>query len=97
MQIFEDFIIKMMINPSPSGQPGGFGQPAGGGGKPPRKPSGSQPTDGHYVERIKLKRKRDNKSLIREHIEKKLKRPIPYQVEDRFLITYGEEHLNINE
>ena len=36
LQNIEDFFIKMMVNPRPSGQPGGLGEPVGGGGKPPK-------------------------------------------------------------
>lgn len=46
----EGYIIKMMAGPSRSNQPGGFGQPAGGGGKPPRKPNSFEPSKGHYQE-----------------------------------------------
>jgi len=53
---FSEYIIKMLTsNPGPhgsgTGQPGGFGQPAGGGGKPPKNPSGFSPGKAHYEDR----------------------------------------------
>ena len=44
----EDYILRMMAGPSNPQQPGGFGQPIGGGGKPPKKPGGFDPIKGHY-------------------------------------------------
>jgi hypothetical protein len=47
---FEDFIIKMMGFDSRSkAQQGGFGEPTGGGGKPPIKPGA--PIKGHYKDK----------------------------------------------
>lgn len=47
-----EFILKMMATgPGPSGNlPGGFGQPVGGGGKPPKKPGDPIHPKGHYNE-----------------------------------------------
>lgn len=71
------FIVKMMANPgsAPSG-PGGFGQPVGGGGRPPKKPGGPQPSNPHYEDKgDKPKQKRANYSKmtveeIKEHKKK---------------------------
>lgn len=50
------YVVKMMANyprasgPSSTGGPGGFGQPSGGGGRPPEKPWWPTPINGHYSE-----------------------------------------------
>lgn len=58
----EDFIINMQVGgPRSSGNlPGGFGQPVGGGGKPPRKPKDPILPKGHYTEDEKAEKKRLN-------------------------------------
>lgn len=70
-----DFIVKMLTNPRSnpgSSGPGGFGEPVGGGGKPPKKPGGFEPSKGHYDDKDnkpKIKRK-----WIRRTEEQKEKR-----------------------
>jgi hypothetical protein len=56
IKCISEYIIKMLTsNPGPrgsgTGQPGGFGKPAGGGGKPPKKPGGFSPGKAHYKDR----------------------------------------------
>ena len=56
-----------MISFVPVNAPGGFGSPAGGGGKDPRKPGGSAPGKEHYDEpalsRRELKKARKKTAL----------------------------------
>nr|YP_009317069.1 hypothetical protein [Pestalotiopsis fici]AOW71164.1 hypothetical protein [Pestalotiopsis fici] len=52
VELVINYVLKMMGNlyRGPSSQPGGFGEPVGGGGKPPKEPGGPLPPKGHYNE-----------------------------------------------
>lgn len=68
-----NFILKMMgfrLRPSPPHQPGGFGEPSGGGGKPPKKPGGPQPPKGHYTSSFEEEDERQDEEDEIEEMEK---------------------------
>lgn len=85
-----EYIVKMMRGITQSFLPGGFGQPVGGGGMPPKKPGGPEPPKGHYTEDSN-KRKReieaceDNWDIINKVHAEWAER------ESRYLDTLNEE------
>lgn len=70
------FVVKMISfysrasGPSSTGGPGGFGQPSGGGGRPPNNPGGFPPGKGHYNEDLDEDSDDTNKNKNKKRTQK---------------------------